>query len=91
MAQTVKNLPIMQETRAGSLGGEDPLEREMAAHSPILAWRIPWMEKPGFSMGLHRVHGVATSQKQLSNDVSLTHSLSYFNLYEFMFLAFFIK
>jgi len=60
-------------------------------HSNILAWRIPWMEKPGFSMGLHRVHGVATSQKQLSNDVSLTHSLSYFNLYEFMFLAFFIK
>ena len=37
------------------------------------------------------VHGVTTSQKQLSNDVSLTHSLSYFNLYEFMFLAFFIK
>ena len=54
MAQTVKNLPIMQETRAGSLGGEDPLEREMAAHSPILAWRIPWTEEPGGlqSMGL---------------------------------------
>ena len=47
MAQTVKNLPKMQETRAGSLGAEDPLEREMAAHSPILAWRIPWTEEPG--------------------------------------------
>ena len=47
MAQTVKNLPIMQETRVGSLGGEDPLEREMAGHYPILAWRIPWTEEPG--------------------------------------------
>ena len=36
----------MQETWVGSLGGEDPLEREMAAHSPILAWRIPWTEEP---------------------------------------------
>ena len=57
MAQMVKNLPAMQETRVRSLGGEDPLEKEMATHSSILAWRIPWTEEPGGlqSMGLQRV------------------------------------
>ena len=47
MAQTVKSLPAEQETRVQSLGREDPLEKEMATHSSILAWRIPWMEEPG--------------------------------------------
>ena len=47
MAQMVKNLPAMQETRIQSLGGEDPLKEEMATHSSILAWRIPWTEEPG--------------------------------------------
>ena len=47
MAQTVKNLPAMQETWVQSLGGEDPLEKGMATHSSILAWRIPWTEEPG--------------------------------------------
>jgi len=42
----VKNLPTVQETRVRFLGREDPLEEEMAAHSNILAWRIPWTEKP---------------------------------------------
>ena len=42
----VKNLPAMLETRAQSLGGEDPLEKEMATHSSILAWKIPWTEEP---------------------------------------------
>ena len=46
MAQTVKNLPAMQDTRVQSLGWEDPLEKEMAIHSSILAWRIPWTEEP---------------------------------------------
>ena len=45
--QTVKNLPAMQETRVRSLGLEDPPEKEMATHSSILAWRIPWTEEPG--------------------------------------------
>ena len=45
--QVVKNLPVMQETWVRSLGREDPLEKEMAAHSSILAWRIPWTEEPG--------------------------------------------
>jgi len=47
VAQTVKTLPVMQETRVRSLGWEDPLEKGMATHSSILAWRIPWTEEPG--------------------------------------------
>ena len=47
VAQTVKNLPAMQETRVLSLGQEDPLEKGMATHSSILSWRIPWTEEPG--------------------------------------------
>ena len=43
----VKNPPAVQETQAGSLGGEDPLEKEMATHSSILTWKIPWTEEPG--------------------------------------------
>ena len=46
MSQRVKNPPAMQETWLQSLGWEDPLEKEMAALSSILAWRIPWIEKP---------------------------------------------
>ena len=54
----VKRLPTMQETQVQSLGREDPLEKEMATHSGILAWKIPWMEEPGRlqSMGLQRVY-----------------------------------
>ena len=57
VAQTVKRLPAMQETWIRSLGQEDPLEKEMATHSSILAWRIPWTEEPGGlqSMGSQRV------------------------------------
>ena len=47
MAQTVKNLPAMQETQVQSLGREDALEKGMATHSSILPWRIPWTEEPG--------------------------------------------
>ena len=43
----VKNLPAMQESQVRSLGWEDPLEKEMATHSSIFAWRIPWTEEPG--------------------------------------------
>ena len=50
VAQMVKNTPAMQETRVWSLGWEDPLEKGMATHSSILAWRIPWTEETG---GLH--------------------------------------
>ena len=53
----VKNLPVMQETQVLSLGREDSLEKGMATHSNILAWRIPWTEEPDGlqSMGLQRV------------------------------------
>ena len=47
MAQRLKRLPAMRETGVRSLGREDPLKKEMATHSSILAWRIPWMEEPG--------------------------------------------
>ena len=59
-----KNLPAVQETRVQSLGQEDPLEVEMATHSSILAWRIPWTEEPGGqrSMGSQRIrHSLATN------------------------------
>ena len=46
MAQMVKNFPAMQETQVQSLGWEDPLEKEMATCSSVLAWRIPWTEEP---------------------------------------------
>ena len=60
VAQTVKNLPAIQETQetpVQSLVREDPLEKEMATHSSILAWEIPWIEEPGGlqSMGLQKV------------------------------------
>ena len=57
MAQTVKNLPAMQEFWVLSLCREDPLEKGMATHSSIRAWRIPWMEEPGGLQftGLQRV------------------------------------
>ena len=57
MAQMVKRLPTMRETWIQSLGQEDLLEKEMATHSSILAWKIPWMEEPGRlqSMGSQRV------------------------------------
>ena len=63
MAQMVKNLPAMRETLVRSLGREDPLEKEMATCSSILAWRIPLIEEPG---GLQSM-GVAKSQTQLSD------------------------
>ena len=64
VVQRVKHLPSMQETWVQSLGGEDPLEKEMATHSSIIAWKTPWMEKPDGlqSMELQRVgHDWVTS------------------------------
>ena len=59
MAQTVKYLPAMRETRVQSLAWEDSLEKAMTTHSSTLAWKIPCMEEPG------RLHGVAQSQTRL--------------------------
>ena len=66
VAQTVKNLPAMQETQDQPLGWEDPLKKGMATHSNILAWRIPWTKEPGRpqSMGSKRVrHNGATKRR----------------------------
>ena len=78
LAQRLKRLPPMWETRVRSLGREDPLEKEMAIHSSILAWRIPWTEKPSRlqSAGSQRVgHDWATSpsftfHRQISSEWS---------------------
>ena len=67
MALMVKNLPETQETLVRSLGREDPLEKEMATHSSIIAWRIPWTEEPGGHRGGPPVCGVTKSQTQLSD------------------------
>ena len=57
VAQMVKHLPTMEETRVRSLGWEDPLVKEMVTHFSMLAWKIPWTEEPGWlqSMGSQRV------------------------------------
>ena len=64
VAQLVKNPLAKQETPGQFLGWEDPLEEGMATHSSVLAWRIPWTEKPG---GLYVVHGVAKSWTALGD------------------------
>ena len=69
----VKNLPAMQETWVRSLGWEDPLEKEKATHSSVLAWRIPWTEKPG---GLQSI-GLETVGHDKSN---LAHMYTTWNL-----------
>ena len=66
VAQMVKDVPAMQETWVRSLGPEDPLEEEMAAHSSILAWRIPWTEEPGGPR-----HGVA--EPNVTEQLTHTH------------------
>ena len=73
VAQTVKNLPAMQETRVQLLGGEDPLEKGTATHSSILAWRIPWTEEPGGpqSMGSQTVRNDwATNTTEKKNTIT---------------------
>ena len=69
MAQLIKNLPAMQEMWVRSLGWEDPLERGMATHSSILAWRIPWRGAWQVT-----VHGVAQSQTQLKRLNTAQHT-----------------
>ena len=66
----VKNPPTMQETSVQSLGQEDPLEKEMATHSCILAWEIPWTEEPGGLQftGLQRVGNTLVSKQKQKDD-----------------------
>ena len=67
MAQRLKRLPAVQETQVRSLGWEDPLEKEMATHSSILAWEIPWTEEPG---GLQ-----STGSQRVRHDFTFTFTL----------------
>ena len=72
----VKSLPAMWETRVRSLGQEDPLGKEMATYSSILAWEIPWMGQPGGlqSMGSQRVgHDLVTSLSLSIMNISIFH------------------
>ena len=69
VAQRLKHLPAMREAWVQSLGWEDPLEKEMATHSSILAWRIPWMEEPG---GLQ-----STGSQRVGHDWATSLSLTY--------------
>ena len=68
MAQMVKNLPAMQETQLGSPGRKDSLEKGMATHTSILAWRIPWTEEPG---GLYSPRG--RKESDTTERLTLTH------------------
>ena len=73
MVQRVKNLLARKETQVRSLGQEDPPEKEMAIHSSILAWRIPWTEEPGRiqSMGLQRGgHDLATKPPPIASSTN---------------------
>ena len=70
MAQRLKHLPPMRETQVRSLGQEDPLEKETATHSSILAWRIPWTEEPG-GLTAHRGTKSRTLSKRLSTHAGM--------------------
>ena len=69
MAQPVRSLPAMQETRVRSLCWEDPVEKEMATQPSILAWKIPWTEEPGklqFKASQRVKHDMTTKQQQIT-------------------------
>ena len=85
MSQLVKNLAAMQDTWVRSLGQEDPLETEMATHSSILAWEIPWTEEPG---GLQSM-GQQQSWARLSDLITVAKAISntFLKEYEYMTCA----
>ena len=69
VAQMVKNLPVMLETGVGFRGWEDPLEKGMATHSSILAWRIPWTEEPGGLQSMGSQESDTTERLSLSRGI----------------------
>ena len=73
LAQTVKHLSAMQETWVRSLGQEDPLEKEMATHSSILTWEIPWTEEPG-ELQCMRLQRVGQQLKTNTHTHTHTHT-----------------
>ena len=68
MAQIIKNLPAGQDTQVQSLGQENPLEKGMATHSSIVAWRIPWTEKPGRLQSMGSKESGMTERNSVRND-----------------------
>ena len=72
MAQMVKNLPAMQETQVQSLGWGDPLEKELATYSSILAWGIPWTEEPGGlqSTGHRHTHSLSDTESDMTEQLN---------------------
>ena len=84
VVQTVKRLPTIWETKVRSLGWEDPLEEEMATHSSILAWGIPWMEEPGRlqPMGWQRIRHDRVTSLSLSLHLSIRPPVSHSSLLE---------
>ena len=80
VAQSIKNLPAVQETWIGSLGREDSLEKEMATHSSILAWKIPWTEEPG---------GLQSMGSQESNMIQQLNHTPSMNM-DYLFIQFFL-
>ena len=90
----VKNPPAIQETRVPSLGWEDPLEKEMATYSSVLAWRIPWMEEPGGSLAsqswtrLSDLHNRLLSMQSHKEDRSETAAAGSYLFCLFCFLLF---
>ena len=71
VAQTVEDLPAVQDTQVQSLGGEDPLEKEMATHFSTLAWKIPWTEEPGSYSPWGRKESDTTEQLTHTREVSM--------------------
>ena len=95
VAQRLKHLPPMRESQVRSLGWEDPLEKEMVTHSSILAWRMPWMEKPGRvqSMGSQRVGRDLSDFTSLHNFTSILfikHLILLLDNYVFLFISEFL-
>ena len=84
VAQLVRNLPAVQETWVQSLGWEDTLEKEMATHSSILAWKISWTEEPGWVQPMGRKESGTTEQLTLT----YLHLLWFLENYEYIFLYF---
>ena len=82
----VKHLPTMWETRIRFLGQEDPLDKEMATHSSILAWRIPWTEEPGGLQSMGSLESDTTEQLHFSLSVAIIYPS--FPLYPLHFISF---
>ena len=88
VAQTVKNLPAMQETRVRSLGWEDPLEKGMATHSNVLAWRIPRTEEPA---KLQSTGKLQSKELDITETYTHTHTHTHTHTQMYLLLSFLLN